>query len=134
MKRSYVLLMASVLTLTMGTSIQAQDRMIDGVTVSSEQMDDVQIRCDELRAENEASATGTTASDTTATPAADAPAAGASDDAAATESPAEEPVAPDGATATDGGNMAAEGSDTLIDVGALTFELCQESGFYEASM
>lgn len=136
MKISSVLLLASVLAATLGGSVVAQDRMINGVTVSPEQMDDVQIRCDELRAES----AGATSTDTVEAPAADAPAAGATDDAAATESQAEEPVAPsEGEAAAEGGNMASTGSPTsttsdgdLIDVGSLTYEQCMESGFYEA--
>ena len=122
MRVGYTLGALVALTLSVAPSI-AQDRTIDGGVVPPEQLEAVQMKCDELFAAPPASDA----------PSAEAPAAGATDDAAATESTAEAPVEPAATEAPAGGNMAADtpspATAATIDVETLTAELCEGGGF-----
>jgi hypothetical protein len=103
----------------------AQDKTIGGVVVPPEQLEAVQMKCEELIALKPVDDTQ----------AANAPAAGASDNAATTESTAETPVEPAATETPASGNMAADTSSTsttvavTIDLATLTAELCEEGGF-----
>ena len=106
------------------TSSIAQDKTIGGVLVPPEQLEAVQMKCEELLALKPVDDTQ----------AAEAPAAGASDDATTTESAAEAPVEPAATEAPEGGNLAADTTSATnvaatIDVATLTAELCEEGGF-----